>query len=213
MTLTVQVSTGSGSITNAAALTSTTPDPTPGNNTSTTVTSRNDSADLASPRPPASAPGTVGQTFSYVITFDNAGPSAAANVTPLTDALVGLTPGHATNSVGTLQTSSAALTVTLAQPGQRVPAAPSDPDRAGPTGSGSDTNAAALTSTTPDPTLGNNNTQHHGDQPHRQRRPAHHQDRQRQRRHRGPDLQLCHHLRQRRAECSRQRHLTDARSA
>jgi hypothetical protein len=50
----VQVSTGSGSITNAAALTSTTPDPTPGNNTSTTVTSRIDSADLqASPKWPA----------------------------------------------------------------------------------------------------------------------------------------------------------------
>jgi uncharacterized repeat protein (TIGR01451 family) len=35
--------------------------------------------------------GTVGQTFSYVITFSNAGPSTAANVT-LTDlTAVGLT--------------------------------------------------------------------------------------------------------------------------
>ena len=91
LTPTVQVSTGSGSITNAAAaLTSTTPDPTPGNNTSTTVTSRIDSADLRITKTASVSAGTVGQTFSYVITFDNAGPSAAANVT-LTDAPVGLT--------------------------------------------------------------------------------------------------------------------------
>ena len=104
------------------------PDPTPGNNTSTTVTSRIDSADLRITKTASVSAGTVGQTFSYVITFDNAGPSAAANVT-LTDALVGLTLVSATNSVGTLQTSSAAPD---RDPGQRpaAPAAP-DPDRAG----------------------------------------------------------------------------------
>jgi uncharacterized repeat protein (TIGR01451 family) len=104
ITLTVQVSSGSGSITNAVSMTSTTPDPTPGNNTSTTVTSRIDSADLQHHQDGERERGTVGQTFSYVITFANAGPSTAANVT-LTDALVGLTLVSATNSVGTLQTS------------------------------------------------------------------------------------------------------------
>ena len=58
------------------------PRPDPGNNTSTTVTSRIDSADLRITKTASVSAGTVGQTFSYVITFDNAGPSAAANVTP-----------------------------------------------------------------------------------------------------------------------------------
>jgi uncharacterized repeat protein (TIGR01451 family) len=154
LTLTVQVSTGSGSITNAAALTSTTPDPTPGNNTSTTVTSRIDSADLRITKTASVSAGTVGQTFSYVITFDNAGPSTAANVT-LTDALVGLTLVSATNSVGTLQTSSAALTVTLGSLASGAGGTLTLTVQVS-TGSGSITNAAALTSTTPDPTPGNN---------------------------------------------------------
>jgi uncharacterized repeat protein (TIGR01451 family) len=49
--------------------------------------------------------GTVGQTFSYVITFSNAGPSTAANVT-LTDDLTaaGLTLFSAqASSVGSLK--------------------------------------------------------------------------------------------------------------
>ena len=49
------------------------------------MTSRIDSADLRITKTASVSAGTVGQTFSYVITFDNAGPSAAANVT-LTDA-------------------------------------------------------------------------------------------------------------------------------
>jgi hypothetical protein len=66
ITLTVQVSSGSGSITNAVSITSTTPDPTPGNNTSTTVTSRIDSADLQITKTASVSAATVGQTFSYV---------------------------------------------------------------------------------------------------------------------------------------------------
>jgi uncharacterized repeat protein (TIGR01451 family) len=124
ITLTVQVSSGSGSITNAVSITSTTPDPTPGNNTSTTVTSRIDSADLQITKTASVSAATVGQTFSYVITFANAGPSAAANIT-LTDALTGLTLVRATSSVGTLQTTGTALTVTPGQPGQWRRGAPS----------------------------------------------------------------------------------------
>ena len=83
------------------------PDPTPGNNTGTTVTSRIDSADLRITKTASVSAGTVGQTFSYVITFDNAGPGAQPPTSP------DRRPGRpdlvsATNSVGTLQTSSAA---------------------------------------------------------------------------------------------------------
>ena len=66
------------------------PDPTPGNNTSTTVTNRIDSADLRITKTASVSAGTVGQTFSYVITFGNARP-AQPPTSPLTDALVGLT--------------------------------------------------------------------------------------------------------------------------
>ncbi|MBI2770266.1 MAG: DUF11 domain-containing protein, partial [Burkholderiales bacterium] len=44
------------------------------------------SADLQVTKTASVTGGTVGSTFSYVITFANAGPSAAANVT-LTDSL------------------------------------------------------------------------------------------------------------------------------
>ena len=84
----MQVSTGSGSMANAAAGCSQHHHPLtrpPASNTSTTVTSRIGSADLRITKTASVSAGTVGQTFSYVITFDNAGPSAAASVT-LTDA-------------------------------------------------------------------------------------------------------------------------------
>jgi uncharacterized repeat protein (TIGR01451 family) len=147
--------------------------------------------------------GTVGQTFSYVITFDNAGPSAAANVT-LTDALTGLTLVSATSSVGTLQTTGAALTVTQASLASGAGGTLTLTVQVS-SGSGSITNAAALTSTTPDPTPGNNTSTtvtSRIDSADLQ----HHQDRQRECGHGGPDLQLRHHLRQRRAERGGQRH-------
>ena len=80
ITLTVQVSSGSGSITNAVSITSTTPDPTPGNNTSTTVTSRIDSADLQITKTASVSAATVGQTFSYRTAVATAEPQAPAAI-------------------------------------------------------------------------------------------------------------------------------------
>ncbi|TXG93653.1 MAG: DUF11 domain-containing protein, partial [Rhodocyclaceae bacterium] len=55
--------------------------------------------------------GTVGSTFSYVITFANTGPSSASSVT-MTDNLTaaGLTLVSAQASSGTLQTTTGAVT-------------------------------------------------------------------------------------------------------
>ena len=165
MTLTVQVSTGSGSVTNAAALTSTTPDPTPATFTPT-VTSRIDSADLRITKTASVSAGTVGQTFSYIITFDNAGP-AQPLTSPLTDALVGLTLVSATNSVGTLQNQQRGLTVTLGSLASGAGGTMTLTVQVS-TGSGSITNAAARPA--PPRPRPRQQHQHHGDQPHRQRR-------------------------------------------
>ena len=86
ITVTVLVGAGTGSITNVVGITTTTADPVTTNNTSTSTISRIDNADLQVTKTTSISGGTVGATFSYVITFANAGPSAAANVT-LTDAV------------------------------------------------------------------------------------------------------------------------------
>ena len=80
ITLTVQVNSGAGSITNAVGITSTTADPTPRNNTATSTISRIDSVDIAVTLlvPPSAAPGT---TVQATVTFTNNGPSLAQFVT------------------------------------------------------------------------------------------------------------------------------------
>jgi uncharacterized repeat protein (TIGR01451 family) len=161
------------------------------------------SADLQITKTASVSAATVGQTFSYVITFANAGPSAAADIT-LTDALTGLTLVRATSSVGTLQTTGTALTVTqasLASGGGGTITLTVQVS----SGSGSITNAVSITSTTPDPTPGNNTSTTVTSR-------IDSADLQITKTasvsagHGGPDLQLRHHLRQRRAERGGQRH-------
>jgi uncharacterized repeat protein (TIGR01451 family) len=73
------------------------------------------SSDLSVTKTSSISSGTVGVTFTYVINFGNGGPSTAQNVT-LTDALsaAGLTLVSATTSVGTLNTTTNGVTLTLA---------------------------------------------------------------------------------------------------
>jgi uncharacterized repeat protein (TIGR01451 family) len=100
--------------------------------------------------------GTVGSTFSYVITFSNAGPSTAANVT-LTDNLTaaGLTLLSAQASTGSLSTSSGALTVTSASLASGASGTLTLTVQVS-AGAGSITNAVSITSTTADPNTANN---------------------------------------------------------
>ena len=159
ITVTVLVGAGTGSITNVVGITTTTADPVTTNNTSTSTISRIDNADLQVTKTTSISGGTVGATFSYVITFANAGPSAAANAT-LTDAVssnltvVSATVSVSVGSVG-FATSGNNLNLTTAS------------FAAGATGSitltvvvsgagGSITNLVSITSTTPDPVPTNN---------------------------------------------------------
>jgi uncharacterized repeat protein (TIGR01451 family) len=157
LTLTVSVSAGAGSITNAVGITSTTPDSNTSNNTATSTISRVVSADLSVTKTPSSVSvGTVGSTFSYVITFANTGPSSASSVT-MTDNLTaaGLTLVSAQASSGTLQTTTGAVTLTLgtlASGGSGTLTLTVSVSA----GAGSITNAVGITSTTPDSNTSNN---------------------------------------------------------
>ncbi|WP_242269080.1 DUF6923 family protein [Bacillus cereus group sp. BfR-BA-01352] len=75
-----------GTITNTATVESTTPDPDPTNNTSTVVTTVNESADISVVKLGIPTPVIAGQVITYTIVVSNAGPSDAENVT-LTDAI------------------------------------------------------------------------------------------------------------------------------
>ncbi|MGY8905092.1 MAG: hypothetical protein ACKVIH_11150, partial [Burkholderiales bacterium] len=146
---------GSGVITNTAVVTSTVADPVPANNSSTATLTSVLSADLSISKTASTAVGTVGSTFSYAISFSNGGPSAAANLT-LTDAITsGLTLIGATTSVGSLQTSTNFLTVTLASLASGAGGSITLTVQVSQVG-GSITNAIQITSTTADPVPANN---------------------------------------------------------
>ncbi|WP_395684146.1 hypothetical protein, partial [Dokdonella sp.] len=150
VTVTYAVGAGvTGSIANTATVSSTTPDPTPGNNSSTANTLVTTSADVQVVKTgPATA--TAGTSVSYALAVTNNGPSNAANVALADPTPAGLTFVSATApcaggfpcNLGTLGNGvGVSVTVTYAV-GAGV--------------TGPVTNAAAVSSTTIDPTPGNN---------------------------------------------------------
>ncbi|MBE2264214.1 MAG: DUF11 domain-containing protein, partial [Burkholderiaceae bacterium] len=114
------------------------------------------SADLSVTKVASVASGTVGSTFSYVITYANAGPSSAAAVT-LTDSLsaAGLTLLSAQASSGSLSTSTGNVTLTLASLSSGAGGTLTLTVQVS-SGAGSITNTVGITSTTADPTPSNN---------------------------------------------------------
>lgn len=118
------------------------------------------SANLGITKTTSITAGTVGSTFSYVITFANAGPSAALTVT-LTDSLSAagliLISGAISVSSGSIgfTTSTTSITATTASLANGVSGTITLTVQVS-SGSGSITNAAAITSTTPDPVTTNN---------------------------------------------------------
>ena len=156
-TINVTAQNQAGTMTNSASVSSTTPDPDPGNNTDSADTTVNASADLAVTK---AGPATVvaGGNVSYTVDATNNGPSNASNVT-LTDTLpadvtfVSVTPsngGWTCSNAGNASVTcdrpnwnsgaSTTFTIVVTAPNQTATL----------------TNAASITSTTPDPDPGNN---------------------------------------------------------
>ncbi len=145
--------TGVSPVQNTASVTTTTPDPTPGNNTSATVsTTVGRSADVSITK---TGPATVnaGQNVVYTITVTNNGPSDAAVVSVADTTPAGLTFVSNTGACTTPFVPCALGTVTSGQVRTitstfRVPS--------GYAGASPIQNTATVTTTTTDPTPGNN---------------------------------------------------------
>ncbi len=161
LTAAVNPSVATGTVLSATAtVTSTSGDPTPGNNSATATTTVSSSADLSVSNSGAPASAISGQTISYTIGVNNAGPSNAANASlsypiPANTTFTSLTsPGGwscttpAVGATGTvsctilsLATGSAAFTlVVTVDPGATA---------------ANITGTATVASTTTDPTPGN----------------------------------------------------------
>ncbi|MFD0590920.1 DUF6923 family protein [Paenibacillus sp. GCM10027627] len=148
-------SSATGNIVNTAVVSSTTPDPDPTNNTSTSTTPVITSADVSVVKTGSPSPVLAGNLLTYTIDIANAGPSDAQNVT-LTDAIpaallgteysvdggVTFNPWTGSLSIGTLPSGG---TETILIRGTVNPLA-----------TGTITNTAVVSSTTPDPDPTNN---------------------------------------------------------
>jgi uncharacterized repeat protein (TIGR01451 family) len=144
-----------GAIINTADITSSTPDPNPANNTSTAVTVVNAQADISVVKTASPNPVTPGQELVYTNEVFNAGPSDAQNVV-LTDAVPpelinpeysidgGITwlPWTGSYMIGLLP-NGAVRTILIR-------------GTVSPSATGTITNTADVTSTTPDPNPNNN---------------------------------------------------------
>jgi uncharacterized repeat protein (TIGR01451 family) len=158
LTLVVKVnSSRTADLSNTATVSSSTTDPTPGNNSATETTTLNTSANLSITKSNSPDPVIVGNNLTYTITVDNAGPSDAAAVavsdpvpagTSFVSASDGGTYNSTTNtlswSLGAFTESQAAKALTLVIKVNSRPAG------------GSISNTATVSSTTTDPTSGNN---------------------------------------------------------
>ncbi|WP_242720281.1 DUF4347 domain-containing protein [Microcoleus vaginatus] len=140
----------SGSVSNTARSSSTTADPTPGNNEATVTTPLTPSADVVTTKTGTTA-ATTGEAVTYTISTVNNGPSTAENVT-VTDTIVpGLTGVNGgvydpvTGIVSFAPVASLASGVAVTNTVSFIAPA-----------SGSVSNTARSTSTTADPTPGNN---------------------------------------------------------
>jgi uncharacterized repeat protein (TIGR01451 family) len=131
-------------------------DTNPANNTATVSVTGIAVADLGITKVASSAVGTVGQTINYIITFGNAGPSTAVNVT-VTDVLpTGLTLVSAQASIGTINSTTASLTVTLPSMPIGTTGTMTVTAAVGAGAPSSIVNVAAITSQTLDPSTANN---------------------------------------------------------
>ncbi|MFD1298965.1 DUF11 domain-containing protein, partial [Lysobacter gummosus] len=141
-----------GPYANTATATSTTNDPTPGNNTATNTPVPVDSADLAVTKTASSAAPVVGTNIVFTVTVTNNGPSASAGVNvndqlPAGYAFVSSNPSTGTYNAGTgvwaIGTLAAGANATLQITATVLATGPY-------------ANTATATSTTNDPTPGNN---------------------------------------------------------
>ncbi|GAB4184804.1 MAG: hypothetical protein Tsb002_08100 [Wenzhouxiangellaceae bacterium] len=142
-----------GTINNTATVTSPTPDPIPGNNSSTASTTVGGEADLSIVKVDDIDPVIAGNTLTYTLTVNNAGPSDAQNVSVIDTLPAGVTfvsttgcaedpNGLPTCTLGTIVAGgSASYSVTVS-----VDA----------TTTGTITNTATVSSSTTDPNGGNN---------------------------------------------------------
>ncbi len=140
-------------IPNTATISSQTPDPSATNNSSTaSITPVAPSADLRVTKATNTSPVVAGSPVSYTVTVTNAGPSAAVGVQLTENPPAGL--GSVT--VNPSQGTCALLVCTLGTiaPGSSATVAVTGVVAA--TASGNLTNSATVTSTTTDPTPGNN---------------------------------------------------------
>lgn len=148
-------SSAAGSLTNTAVVSSDTPDPDPENNTSTETTPVIPSADLSISKTAAPNPVLPGELFTYTLEVSNAGPADAQNVVVLdtippsllgaeysVDGGITFRPWPGSITLGTLAAGSVR---TLLIRGTIALEA-----------SGSITNTAVVSSTTPDPNPNNN---------------------------------------------------------
>ena len=144
-------------LSNSVSVSSTTPDPNSGNNSDTADTTVNASADLSVTKTgPANV--TAGGTITYTVDAENAGPSDAANVSLVDSLPAGVTFGSVTPSNGGWTCTNAGdVSVTCSR---ATWAAGSTTTFTivvdAPAQGGSITNTAAISSTTPDPSPGNN---------------------------------------------------------
>jgi uncharacterized repeat protein (TIGR01451 family) len=153
----------SPSITNSATVSGNEPDPTSGNNTATATTSVTPAANLSITKSASPAPVIPGNPITYTLTINNAGPSAAVNLT-VTDTLpAGVGTPTVTSPGGFSCATQAAppqLTCTMASLAAGATAtiiytAPVSPDL----GPGvALTNSANVGSDTADPDTANNST-------------------------------------------------------
>ena len=143
-----------GDIYNTASVSSTTTDPNPGNNSDTEPTTILNQADLSIVKTDSPDPANSGQNVTYTIAVTNNGPSVAQAVSVSDILPAGLTFVSATPSVGswtspnwTVGTLANGVTVNLV-----IVATVNSNIAAGTVIN----NTASVTSTTPDPTPGNN---------------------------------------------------------
>ena len=146
-----------GTITNIAIVSSTTPDPNPNNNTSivTTVVSPEASADISVVKTASPNPVVPGEVLTYTIVVSNAGPSAAENVILTDNIPASITDVEfSVNGGGTFNPWTGSLNLgTLAAGASRTILVRGTVSN---TATGTITNTAIVSSTTPDPNPDNN---------------------------------------------------------
>ena len=146
-----------GTLTNTVAIASTTSDPDPTNNTDSVNTDVGGSADVSLTKSgPASV--TAGDTITYTVDAENAGPSAATNVSLVDTLPAGVNFVSVTASTGGWSCSNAGdVSVTCTRANWNAGASTTFTIVVdAPAQAGSITNTASIVSTTPDPDPGNN---------------------------------------------------------